>query len=66
MVWVQEEPENQGAWPFLALNLPQLIEGRSLRVIARPASASPAVGIAKVHKAEQDSLIQRAFDRDNT
>ncbi|WP_226926564.1 multifunctional oxoglutarate decarboxylase/oxoglutarate dehydrogenase thiamine pyrophosphate-binding subunit/dihydrolipoyllysine-residue succinyltransferase subunit [Jonesia denitrificans] len=66
VVWVQEEPENQGAWPFLALNLPQLIEGRSLRVIARPASASPAVGIAKVHKAEQDSLIQRAFDRDNT
>ncbi|WP_245566795.1 multifunctional oxoglutarate decarboxylase/oxoglutarate dehydrogenase thiamine pyrophosphate-binding subunit/dihydrolipoyllysine-residue succinyltransferase subunit [Jonesia quinghaiensis] len=60
IVWAQEEPENQGAWPFLALHLPNMVEGRNLQVVARAASASPAVGAAKVHKQEQEDLVARA------
>ena len=59
VVWVQDEPRNQGAWPFMALNLPQALaehaEGRSLRVVARKASASPATGSTKKHAASRPS-----------
>ena len=44
LVWVQEEPANQGAWPFMALNLPEHLGGRALLRVSRRASASPAVG----------------------
>ncbi|WP_256842207.1 multifunctional oxoglutarate decarboxylase/oxoglutarate dehydrogenase thiamine pyrophosphate-binding subunit/dihydrolipoyllysine-residue succinyltransferase subunit [Ornithinimicrobium cryptoxanthini] len=67
LVWVQNEPKNQGAWPFMALNLPEAMaqygEERPLRVIARAASASPATGQAKAHAAEQAALLKEAFDR---
>src|SRR5699024_12420724 len=36
IVWAQDEPENQGAWPFMALHLPQLLGGRELTVTSRP------------------------------
>ncbi len=67
LVWVQNEPENQGAWPFMALNLPRALaehdEQRSLRVVSRPAAASPATGSAKVHALEQTALLDAAFGR---
>lgn len=67
LVWVQNEPKNQGAWPFMALNLPEAMaqygEERPLRVVARPASASPATGQAKAHATEQAALLKEAFDR---
>ncbi|KRE35526.1 alpha-ketoglutarate decarboxylase [Janibacter sp. Soil728] len=67
IVLVQEEPENQGAWPFLAMNLPADLaahgETRALRAVTRPPSASPAAGTAKKHAQEQAELISRAFDR---
>jgi len=67
VVVVQDEPKNQGAWPFLALNLPEALaeqgEHRALRVISRAASASPATGSTKKHQAEQADLVARAFDR---
>jgi len=67
VVWVQDEPQNQGAWPFMALNLPgQLLEfgeQRPLRVVSRRASASPATGSTKKHQAEQAELIEAAFRR---
>jgi len=62
VIWVQDEPENQGACPVLALHLPAVI-GRQIGVVARPASASPAVGTAKLHKNEQLSLVERALAR---
>ena len=62
VVWVQEEPANMGAWQFMAVNLPEhLPAGRRLRRVSRRASASPAVGSAKVHEAEQKQLIAQAF-----
>jgi 2-oxoglutarate dehydrogenase E1 component len=64
VVWVQEEPENQGAWPFIALNL--FVNGGNisqLRHVSRPASASPATGSSKKHAEEQRDLVERAFAR---
>jgi multifunctional 2-oxoglutarate metabolism enzyme len=61
LVWVQDEPANQGPWPFVALNLPEHLGGRALRRISRVASASPAVGSAKVHDVEQQTLLDAAF-----
>ncbi|MFE7564748.1 multifunctional oxoglutarate decarboxylase/oxoglutarate dehydrogenase thiamine pyrophosphate-binding subunit/dihydrolipoyllysine-residue succinyltransferase subunit, partial [Kitasatospora sp. NPDC057500] len=68
-VWAQEEPANQGAWPFIAMNLVdhlQVVIGRSadgprLRRVARTASSAPAVGSAKRHAAEQQQLLEEIF-----
>jgi 2-oxoglutarate dehydrogenase E1 component len=60
VVWAQEEPENQGAWPRMALRLPQLI-GRLPRLVALPASSAPAFGSAKVHAATHRELIETAI-----
>ncbi len=67
LVWVQDEPENQGAWPYMAMNtLKQLAsvdaERRfELRVVSRPSLAAPSVGSAGVHQAQQRDLIKTAF-----
>jgi 2-oxoglutarate decarboxylase len=61
LVWVQEEPANQGAWPFIALNLPEHLEGRALLRASRKASASPAVGSLSVHEAQQREVVATAF-----
>jgi 2-oxoglutarate decarboxylase len=67
IMWVQDEPVNQGAWPFMAMNLPQALaergETRQLRVASREASASPATGSSKKHALQQAQLIAEAFDR---
>ncbi len=60
LIWVQEEPKNQGAWPFMALNLPRYLD-RPLRSITRPESASPAVGSHHRHQEEQQALVDEAF-----
>jgi len=61
LVWVQEEPANQGPWPFMALNLPAFLGGRALQCLSRAASASPAAGSHKKHEAEQRALVEQAF-----
>ena len=61
VVWVQDEPENQGAWSFLHLALPEDLP--RVRVASRPASASTAAGTAKRHKEQQEILVAQAFDR---
>jgi 2-oxoglutarate dehydrogenase E1 component len=62
VVWVQEEPENMGAWPYWRMRFCQSLLGTwSLRGIYRHASASPATGSASTHKAEQRELIEAAF-----
>ncbi len=65
--WVQDEPANQGAWPFMALNLlPALAEvdpqrSWTLNSVTRPASSAPSVGSARVHEAQQRELIETAL-----
>jgi 2-oxoglutarate dehydrogenase E1 component len=61
--WVQEEPANQGAWSFMALNLLEHLDGVSLRRISRPSAAAPAVGSTKLHDAEQSALIEAALPK---
>jgi 2-oxoglutarate dehydrogenase E1 component len=61
LVFVQEEPANQGAWPYVAVNLMGHLGNRNLRVVSRPAASSPAVGTHKVHEREQAELIATAF-----
>jgi 2-oxoglutarate decarboxylase len=62
-VWVQEEPANQGAWSFIALNLLEHLEGVRLRRISRPAAAAPAGGSIRNHEAEQAALMDAALPR---
>jgi 2-oxoglutarate dehydrogenase E1 component len=62
VVWVQEEPANMGALPFMAVHLPQAI-GRPISQVSRPASSAPASGSAKAHAAEQAAVVGGAFAR---
>jgi 2-oxoglutarate dehydrogenase E1 component len=60
LVWVQDEPENQGAWPFIALEMRRLgLDG--VRVVSRPASASPATGSSSRSAAEHAAVMDGAF-----
>jgi multifunctional 2-oxoglutarate metabolism enzyme len=61
IVWVQDEPKNMGAWPFMALALPTQLEDRRLTRVSRPASSSPAVGSIKQHEQEEQALLSRLF-----
>ena len=61
-VWVQEEPENMGAWPYMLLTLrTQVVERFPLEGVFRPRSASPATGSPAAHKKEQALVIEQAF-----
>jgi 2-oxoglutarate dehydrogenase complex dehydrogenase (E1) component-like enzyme len=61
--WVQEEPENMGAYVFIHLQLHsfRLPEGVRFGHVSREESASPATGSATVHEREQQDLMKRAF-----
>ncbi|MFD3452005.1 multifunctional oxoglutarate decarboxylase/oxoglutarate dehydrogenase thiamine pyrophosphate-binding subunit/dihydrolipoyllysine-residue succinyltransferase subunit [Streptomyces sp. NPDC058691] len=58
--WVQEEPENQGAWSFVT---PQLhrVAGRPVACVSRPEAPAPAVGSARRHAGEQKALVASAY-----
>jgi multifunctional 2-oxoglutarate metabolism enzyme len=62
VTWVQEEPANMGAWPFMALHLPEHI-GRGMALVSRPASSAPASGKARVHAAQQAAIVDAVFAR---
>ncbi|HEY7357713.1 MAG TPA: 2-oxoglutarate dehydrogenase E1 component, partial [Ktedonobacterales bacterium] len=62
LVWVQEEPENMGAWTFVAPKLHTLAHrGMRVGVISRPERASPAEGLVELHQAEQQRIITEAL-----
>jgi 2-oxoglutarate dehydrogenase E1 component len=61
VVWVQEEPENMGAWDFIRPHLTDVASGRTVRHVARPRSATPAEGSAARHASNQQLLVDRAF-----
>ncbi len=60
VTWLQEEPENMGAWPYMRNRLQGALD-RPVSVIARSESASPATGSNKLHLAEQQDLVNRAL-----
>ena len=61
VVWCQEEPQNMGAWPMMDEWLAQELGGRMPRYIGRKRAASPATGSPKVHKREQQSIVEKVF-----
>jgi 2-oxoglutarate dehydrogenase E1 component len=65
LIWAQEEPANQGGYPFMALNLPERLaehgDSRLLYRASRKASASPAVGSASVHELQQREVVATAL-----
>jgi 2-oxoglutarate dehydrogenase E1 component len=66
VVWCQEEPENMGAWNFLDRKIEGVlteIGGKARRpgFVGRPAAASPATGLAKVHAQQQEALVRQAL-----
>ncbi len=62
VVWVQEEPQNMGAWNFLSRRLTNdLAKGQQLTFSARPECASPAYGSSKTSAEQQKILIEAAF-----
>ena len=62
VLWVQEEPENMGAWRFLRCHYGDTLLGKfPMRVVSRPASASPATGSRSAHIWEQNKLLSEAL-----
>ncbi len=62
VTWVQEEPENMGAWRYLRIRFGERLLGRHpFQGVHRPASSTPATGSASSHKLEQKQLIAKAF-----
>ncbi len=62
VVWLQEEPENMGAWGFVHMRLHALLrDSHSLRHVSRAESASPASGSTALHHLEQEDLLVRAI-----
>ncbi len=62
-LWVQEEPENMGAWRFIRRHLGErLFDRLPLRGVFRPESASPATGSANAHRQEQEELVSKALN----
>ena len=62
-VWAQDEPENQGAWPFLQANLGPALD-RELTAVTRPRASAPSVGTMRMHKEQQDELVRTALGLD--
>jgi 2-oxoglutarate dehydrogenase E1 component len=62
VVWVQEEPENMGAWRFLRVKWGERLYGHPFLGVSRPASASPATGSTSSHRIEQAEVIREAFE----
>ncbi len=60
LIWGQEEPQNMGAWSFLAPQLEEIF-GRKAIYAGRDAAASPAVGLLALHRLQLATFLQRAF-----
>jgi 2-oxoglutarate dehydrogenase E1 component len=58
-VWVQEEPENMGAWPYMAMTLDEF----DLKGVYRRKSSSTATGFMQQHKSEHQEIMQKVFGK---
>ena len=63
LIWVQEEPENMGAWWYLNQKFTKMLGDCRLSVVARQEAASPATGSATRHREQQEQLLDRALER---
>jgi 2-oxoglutarate dehydrogenase E1 component len=61
IVWAQEEPENMGAWSFVN----RIYKDFAFIQICRPASGSPAAGLAEIHKLRQKKILDKIFFKCN-
>jgi 2-oxoglutarate dehydrogenase E1 component len=60
--WVQEEPRNMGAWPFLNERLQAILgPNQKLSYIGRPLAAAPATGSHHRHEEQQKALVEKAI-----
>jgi len=62
--WVQEEPENMGAWTFIMrkFDADETLSTAGIQVISRKESSSPATGSPKQHATQQEYILNRSFD----
>jgi 2-oxoglutarate dehydrogenase E1 component len=64
LVWVQEEPQNMGAWRAIRHRLEEALPaGVRLRYVGRPWRASPSEGYPTAHFKEQDRIVREALSR---
>lgn len=69
LLWVQDEPANQGPWPFVSSAVNEAfiaheeLSNRSFRRVSRRATASPATGNHHLHEEEEKALMTEAFTR---
>ncbi|MBP0447087.1 2-oxoglutarate dehydrogenase E1 component [Roseomonas sp. SSH11] len=66
VVWCQEEPENMGAWNYIDRKIEDVLtkvgnKAKRPSYVGRPAAASPATGLAKVHAQQQEALVRQAL-----
>ena len=61
--WVQEEPENMGAWQFIRPHLEKII-GHQVAYIGRPGAASPATGFPAIYRQQQEAILEQALGSD--
>ena len=64
-IWCQEEPANQGAWFSHRHRIQRVLDRfseKQIQLISRPSASAPAVGLNKLHKKQQESLIDRVFE----
>jgi 2-oxoglutarate dehydrogenase E1 component len=59
-VWVQEEPENMGAWPYISRKFRK--SSFNFELVSRTESSSTATGYAKQHIAQQLYIVASAFE----
>lgn len=57
IIWGQEEPENMGAWTYMAMNMRDI----DLKVVSRPGSAAPAAGAKEIHLRRLKRLYDNLF-----
>jgi 2-oxoglutarate dehydrogenase E1 component len=63
-IWCQEEPANQGAWFSHRHRIQRVLDrfsSNQIRLVSRPSASAPAVGLNKLHKIQQEALIEEAL-----
>jgi 2-oxoglutarate dehydrogenase E1 component len=64
-IWCQEEPANQGAWFSHRHRIQRVLDRfseKQIKLVSRPSASAPAVGLNKLHKQQQETLVNQAFE----